>query len=139
MSTSALPDTLRDFLAAPNPAVMATLGRDGQPVTVATWYVFDGERILVNLDEGRKRLEHLRRDSRVSLTVLASDSWYTHVSLQGQVVELVDDPDLHDIDRISTHYMGQPYGDRKRKRVSAWIEIERWHGWANGHQMNVPG
>jgi PPOX class probable F420-dependent enzyme len=124
-----LPEPLRELLAKPNPAVMATLGPDGQPVSVATWYVFENDRILVNLDESRKRLEHLRRDPRVAVTVLDEASWYTHVSVQGRVVEIADDPDLTDIDRISTHYGGEPYPIRDRGRVSVWIEIDRWHGW----------
>lgn len=127
--TSPLPDKLRDLLAKPNPAVIGTVRPDGQPVTVATWYVLDGDRVLVNMDVGRARLDHLRHDPRVSLTVLDSDSWYTHVSVQGRVTELVDDPDLADIDRLSRHYTGNAYPARDRGRVSAWIEIDRWHGW----------
>ena len=129
MSTSALPEKLREFLAQPTPAVMATLGREGQPVTVATWYLIEGDRILVNLDESRKRLEHLRREPRVSLTVLSSDTWYTHVSLQGSVVALGEDVELRDIDRLSRHYTGRAYPDRVHPRVSAQVAIDRWHGW----------
>jgi PPOX class probable F420-dependent enzyme len=129
-----LPDELRALLTKPNPAVMATLGAEGQPVSVATWYVLDGDRILINLDEGRKRLEHLRRDPRVSLTVLDEASWYTHVSIQGRVVELAEDPDLSGIDRLSIHYGGKPYPARDRGRVNAWIEIDRWHGWGAAKQ-----
>ena len=129
MPTSPLPDELRDFLAKPNPSVIATLRPDGQPVTVPTWYVLDGDRILVNMDEGRKRLDHLRRDPRVSLTALDEAGWYTHVSLQGRVVEMADDVDLEGIDRIARHYTGAPYRTRDRKRVNAWIEIDTWHGW----------
>ena len=57
------------------------------------------------------------------------DDWITHVSLQGRVVELVDDPDLADIDRLATHYTGRPYRLRDRPRVTAHIAIDRWHGW----------
>ena len=129
MPETPLPDALRDLLAKANPAVMASLGKDGQPVSVATWYLFEEGRILVNLDEGRKRLEHLRRDPRVSVTVLDEATWYTHVSIQGRVTEILDDPDCADIDRISVHYGGSPYPNHTRKRVSVWIEIDRWHGW----------
>ncbi|RKS77921.1 PPOX class probable F420-dependent enzyme [Motilibacter peucedani] len=128
MST-ALPDDLRALLAQPNPAVITTLRPDGAPVSVATWYLLDGDRILVNMDEGRKRLDYLRADPRVSLTALAKDDWYTHVSLQGRVVELRDDTDLSDIDRLSRHYGGGDYPNRDRGRVSAWIEVDRFHGW----------
>jgi len=127
--TRTLPDDVRDLLAKPNPAVITTLGKDGRPVSVATWYVLDGDRVLVNMDEGRKRLDHLRRDPRVSLTALDEAGWYTHVSLQGRVVEMADDVDLEGIDRIARHYTGAPYRTRDRKRVNAWIEIDTWHGW----------
>jgi len=81
------------------------------------------------MDEGRKRLEYLRADPRVTLTALREGDWYTHVRIQGRVVELHADPELVDIDRLSTHYTGKPYPNRERGRVSAWIEVERWHGW----------
>ena len=124
-----LPSPVRELLDRPNPAVIATVRADGQPVTVATWYLLDGDRILVNMDVGRKRLEHLRADPRVSLTALAENDWYTHVSLVGRVVEMRDDEGLVDIDRLSRHYTGREYRNRERGRVSAWIEIDRWHGW----------
>jgi PPOX class probable F420-dependent enzyme len=131
MAKTPLPDDVRALLRKPNPAVICSVRGDGQPVSVATWYLLDGDRILVNMDEGRKRLEYLRADPRVSLTVLDEAGWYTHVSVQGRVVEMADDPDLADIDRLSQHYGNQPYPNRERKRVSAWIEVDSWHGW--GH------
>jgi len=129
MPTPPLPDSVRELLAKPNPAVIATIREDGQPVTVPTWYVLDGDRILVNMDGSRKRLEHLRKDPRVSLSVLDDAGWYTHVSILGRVSEMAEDPDLSGIDRISTHYTGHPYPDRHSPRVNAWVEVERWHGW----------
>jgi|SRR5215203_6311218 len=129
MSDGTFPPAVRGLLEQPNPAVITTLRPDGQPVSVATWYLMDGDRVLVNMDEGRKRLDYLRADSRVSLTVLAEGDWYTHVSLQGRVVEMSDDLGLGGIDRLSKHYRGRPYPDRERGRVNAWIEVDRWHGW----------
>ncbi|MPZ62773.1 MAG: TIGR03618 family F420-dependent PPOX class oxidoreductase [Propionibacteriales bacterium] len=124
-----VPEKVNEMLAKPNPAVMTAVRPDGQPVSVATWYLWEDGRILVNLDEGRKRLEYIRDDPRVTLTVLDSESWYTHVSLQGRVVEVRDDTGLVDIDRLSQHYGGRPYPRRERNRVSARIEVDRWHGW----------
>jgi PPOX class probable F420-dependent enzyme len=129
MPTTPLPGELRELLAKPNPAVIAAVRPDGQPVSVATWYLLDGDRFLVNMDGERRRLDYLRHDPRVSLTVLDADTWYTHVSVQGRVVDLVDDPELVDIDRIARHYSGRPYRVRDRARVSAWIEMDRWHDW----------
>lgn len=134
MSTVTFPQAVRELLEQPNPAVITTLRPDGQPVSVATWYLMDGDRVLVNMDQGRKRLDYLRADDRVSLTALAEGDWYTHVSLQGRVVEMAEDLGMAGIDRISKHYRGKPYADRERGRVNAWIEVDRWHGWGKVDQ-----
>lgn len=129
MPTSPVPGAIAEFLSRPNPSVFASNRPDGQPVSVATWYLYAGGRILVNLASGRKRLEYLEKDPRVSLTVLDGDSWYSHVSVQGRIVSTEQDPDLSVIDRIAQHYTGSPYTARDQQRVSCWIEIERWHAW----------
>ncbi len=134
MAKPPVPDKVGELLRKPNPSVITSVRPDGQPVSVATWYLWEDGRILVNMDEGRKRLEYMRAEPRVTLTVLDADSWYTHVSLQGRVAELRDDPDLTDIDRLARHYTGNQYPVRDRNRVSAWIEVLRWHGW--GEQEN---
>ncbi|MBO0841485.1 MAG: PPOX class F420-dependent oxidoreductase [Sciscionella sp.] len=124
-----VPAKFSAVLSNPNPCVIGALKPDGAPITVATWYLWEDGRVLVNMDEGRKRLDWLRADPRVSLTVLDGDRWYRAVSLRGRVSSLSDDPDLSTVDRIATHYTGRPYRDRSRGRVSAWIDVEQWHAW----------
>ena len=124
-----VPAQVDQLLERPNPAVITALRQDGQPVSVATWYLWQDGRILVNMDESRRRLHYLRRDPRVSLTVLAEHNWGTHVSVQGTLVDLSSDPDLGGIDKLSRHYTGNPYPVRDRGRVNGWIVIESWHGW----------
>jgi PPOX class probable F420-dependent enzyme len=126
-----LPPHLQAVLAEPNPAVIGTVRPDGTPNTVATWYVWEDGRVLVNMDEGRRRLEYLRRNPAVSLTVLDGAEWYRHITLHGHAT-LQDDRDLADIDRIASHYTGSSYPQRDRGRVSAWIEVESWHAWSGG-------
>lgn len=130
-----LPADAVDLLRRPNPAVMATVTPSGAPVSVAAWYLWedrsDGEgRILLNLDVTRKRLDHLRADPRVALTVLDGEDWYRHVSLRG-TVELHDDEDLADIDRLSVHYTGRPYSNRTSPRVTAWMTVTSYHVWSS--------
>jgi PPOX class probable F420-dependent enzyme len=126
-----LPDELQRVLANPNPAIIGTVTPDGAPNTVATWYVWEDGHAVVNMDEGRKRLEYLRREPRVSLTVLDGESWYRHITLHGRIT-LEDDTNLEVIDRISKHYMGNPYSQRDRGRVTGRIEVESWHAWNGG-------
>jgi PPOX class probable F420-dependent enzyme len=127
-----VPPDVDAFLARPNPAVVATVRPDGSPHSVATWYDWENGRVLLNMDESRLRLRFIRRDPRVALTVLDDGNWYRHVSLTGRVVSLEDDSDLVDIDRLAHRYYGRPHRTRDRRRVSAWVEIDRWHAWGFG-------
>jgi PPOX class probable F420-dependent enzyme len=126
-----VPAIVDEFLRLPNPAVIASLKPDGSPHTAATWYLWEDGRVLVNMAGSRKRLDYLRRDPRVSLTVTSQDSWYRHITIEGHVASLEKDPDSASIDRVSKHYTGHPYG-HDQERWSAWIEVDHWHGWENG-------
>ncbi|MGE2717751.1 PPOX class F420-dependent oxidoreductase [Mycolicibacterium litorale] len=132
--SQSLSESAKEMLAKANPAVISTVRSDGQPVSAATWYLLRGDQLLVNMDHGRKRLEHMRKDPRVSLTVLDEDDWYTHVTVIGRVARMYDDEGLADIDALSRHYTGQEYPQRDRPRVSAVIDVDRVHGW--GAQKN---
>jgi PPOX class probable F420-dependent enzyme len=123
-----IPAELQALLREPNPAVIATLKPDGAPHSVATWYLWEDGRVLVNMDASRARLDYLREDPRVSLTVLDGGDWYRHVSIRGRVVSLEPDEDLKDIDRLCRHYRDQDYPSRD-PRFSAWIEVDTWHAW----------
>ena len=127
-----VPSDVDEFLSRPNPAIVATVRPDGSPHTAATWYDWEDGRVLLNMDESRLRLGYLRRDPRTARTVLDAENWYRHVSLIGRVVSIEDDEDLADIDRLARRYTGNPYRRRNRRRVSAWLEPERWHGWSGG-------
>jgi PPOX class probable F420-dependent enzyme len=126
-----LPDSYDALLREPNPSVIGTLMPDGSPHTVATWYLWEDGRVLVNMDADRARLEWMRRDPRVSLTVLKDGDWSKHISLRGRVVEWAEgEQGLADIDRIARHYgLADGYPVRDRGRVSAWIEVSAWHAW----------
>src|SRR5215210_4326334 len=117
-----VPPEVDEFLALPNPAVVGTLRSDGSPHTVTTWYDWEDGRVLLNMEDSRLRLGHMRRDPRVALTVLGSgdDGWYRHVSLLCGIVSIEDDDDLADIDRLAPRYTGSAFRTRDKPRVSAW-------------------
>ena len=126
MPSAPLPPLLERFLSAPRPAVVAVAGRDGRPVSAATWYLYEQGRVILSMASDGLRHRHVLADPRISLTVLADD-WYSHVSVIGRVVELRDDVDHADIDRISHLYRGEPYGRRDEALVTAVATVERWH------------
>jgi PPOX class probable F420-dependent enzyme len=134
-----LPSELDAFLRRPNPSVIGSLQADGAPHTAATWYLWQDGRVEVNMAASRKRLNHLRNDPRVSLTVTDAEDWYRHVTLRGRVVALADDTDLQGIDRLSRHYTSAPYSRRDEPRVQAVIEIDWWHAWVHGRPWRPSG
>lgn len=132
-----VPQSVETFLHEPNIAVVATLRADGGAHTAATWYDWEEGRVLLSMDHTRVRLTHLRNDPRVSLTVIDRHDWYRHVSLTGSVAEMHDDDGLADIDRLAYRYTDEAYKTRDSPRVSAWVQIERWHGWDASGERKV--
>ena len=124
-----VPPEVDAFLAQAHPAVVGTVRPDGSPHTAATWYDWEDGRVLLNMEDSRLRLGHIRANPRISLTVLEDGNWYHHVTLMGTVVSIEEDPDLHDIDRLALRYTGKPYRKRDRERFSAWMVPEQWHAW----------
>jgi PPOX class probable F420-dependent enzyme len=131
MPKAPVPAEVAAVLANPNPAVICVVRPDGHPISVATWYVWDDGRILMNMDARRKRAQHMRVGSPVSLTVLKDGDWNSHVSVQGRIVAVQDDPDLADVDRIARHYTDEPFSWRDGQRISVWVEVDHWHAWGS--------
>lgn len=129
MPRAPVPPAVDAFLRGAHPAVVASVRPDGSPHSAATWYDWDAGRVLLSMDDSRLRLSFLRRDPRLSLTVLDTDSWYRHITVTGHVTEMHPDTDLADIDRLARRYTGEAYPNRESPRTSAWVTVERWHGW----------
>ena len=81
---------------------------DGPSVSVATWYCLRTKACQVNMEENRLRLDYVRNDPRVTVTVLDADDWSRHVSIQRRVVQLQNDPNLTYIDRLCPALHRQP-------------------------------
>jgi PPOX class probable F420-dependent enzyme len=124
-----VPPEIDEFLARPNPAVVATVSPSGAPHTAATWYDWEHGRVFLNMDVNRLRLRYMRENPAVALTALGADSWYDQVTLLGRIVSFEDDPDLAGIDRLAIRYDGKPFGKRDARRVNAWMVPERWSSW----------
>src|SRR5262249_39818325 len=70
-------------------------------------------------------------------TVLDEDDWGRHVSLLGRIVRIEEDVGLRDIDRLAIRYTGNPFRMRNRRRFTAWMQVDGWHGWDGSHPWPV--
>ena len=126
MPQAPLPPELHRFLAAPRAAVVGTVRPDGSPVTTATWYEWSSGQVILCMDADGLRIRNIRREPRVALTVFGSDM-YTHLSVLGRAVEIRDDPEFVDVDRLAMHYEGKPYRGPRLAECHRGREVDRWH------------
>src|SRR4051812_49669789 len=61
-----VPTEVEEFLSLPHPAVVATIRPDGSPHSVATWYLWESGRALLNMDATRWQLAFFRLVPRAS-------------------------------------------------------------------------
>ena len=93
-----------------------TLMEDGSPQTTPVWADVDQEQglVLINTQEGRIKLENVRRDPRVAMSVTAADDPYRALWIRGRVVEILHEGAAKHIDALATKYTGvERYGDHR--------------------------
>jgi Pyridoxamine 5'-phosphate oxidase len=118
--------------------VIASVRPDGTVHSAATAYEWtDAGTILVNMDGSRRRLDYMRANPHVALTIFVGDDWYSHISITGRVIDVRPDPGIVDMDRIAMNYSGEPYHDRARDSWSAEIAVESWHSWDSTHDAPI--
>lgn len=107
---------------------LATLMPDGSPQVSPVWVELDGGDIIVNTAEGRVKIDNVRRDPRVALSVFDQKDPYTMVVVRGVVTETTHDGAEEGIDRLARKYLGEeryPWRGPGERRVSLRIRPER--------------
>ncbi|MER2600555.1 MAG: PPOX class F420-dependent oxidoreductase [Caldilineales bacterium] len=100
------PATHLDLIEGPYHAVLTTLAPEGDPENTVVWCSWDGEHVLVNTADGRRKPENVRADPRVALTVIDPQNPYRWVDVRGVVAEIVPDVDYANINAHARLYVG---------------------------------
>ena len=101
-----LSEKARALIARPVLASLATLNPDGSPQITPLWVDLDGDNVVFNTSQGRKKARNLERDARVAVTVIDPDDQYNVVAFQGTVIDVTTDgADAH-IDALAKKYLG---------------------------------
>lgn len=134
MSSNTIPDSHLDLITGPVHAVLTTVSPTGKPENTVVWCSWDGEYVLVNTTDGRRKPENVRHNPYVALTAVDPDDPYRWVDVRGIVYEIVDDLNYANIDahtRLYTKhdrfYGGYASIERKdtEKRIIFKIKPER--------------
>jgi PPOX class probable F420-dependent enzyme len=64
-----LPDAAREVLESDAVAQVVTLNEDGSPQVTAAWVGLEGDEIVIATIPDQRKLENLRRDPRIALSI----------------------------------------------------------------------
>ena len=91
----------------PNVAVVAALREDGTPHQSVVWVDYDGAHVVLNLNNFRAKLEHMRRDPRVSVLTIDRADPFRRLAIDGRVVEITTVGAYDHIVRQAGVYLGK--------------------------------
>jgi PPOX class probable F420-dependent enzyme len=120
-SLSELDPTYRQLLDQPVTAVIAVMGGDGRPNLTPIWFDYEGDTILLNFAEHRRKTDWIRENPQFTLILMNPENAYHWISIKGTVTNEIheDDPEqghraAEQVDRIWVKYTGNepPYGLR---------------------------
>lgn len=102
-----IPASHIDLIEGPYYAVLTTIAPDGQPENTVVWCSWDGEHVLVNTAEGRRKPANVRKNPKVALTVIDPQNPFRWIDVRGEVEAIVDDADYANINAHALLYEGK--------------------------------
>src|ERR1700746_718113 len=105
-----------------NYAGLATVNADASPQTSVMWVGRDGDDLLFSTVEGRVKHRNMRRDPRVSLTVIDSSDPENYVEFRGRVASAPDVGRALDT-RLSWKYDGKDPGEDRPGAVRVVVRM----------------
>jgi len=124
----AIPETFLDLFQKQAFANLGTIMSDGSPQVTPVWVDYDGKYVRFNSALGRVKDRNVRRDPRVSLSILDPDNPYRYLAIRGRVVDITEQGADEHINRLSQKYLGKaeyPYRQPGEVRVLYKIEPEK--------------
>jgi PPOX class probable F420-dependent enzyme len=102
----AIPERLGVLLDGPTFAHLTTVDSDGWPQASAMWIMREGDRIVFNTAEGRRKWRNMKDDPRVAVSISDPNEPYANFSIQGRVVEMRTSDGVEVIDALARKYLG---------------------------------
>jgi PPOX class probable F420-dependent enzyme len=94
------------LLESPYVAVLTTVAPNGQPENTVVWCSWDGEHVLVNTADGRRKPNNVRNNPKVALTVIDPQNPYRWIDVRGVVEEIAPDAEYANINAHAKLYAG---------------------------------
>ena len=126
-SISDLDETYKQLMDKPIPVIIAVIGGDGRPNLTPMWFDYEGDKVLVNVAEHRKKTGWIRKTPKMTLLLINPENMYHWMSIKVTVEREIREDDPKDgqwvtdqLNRIWQKYVGK--GDEYALRDPSFNE-----------------
>ena len=130
-----IPKPVRSLLEDKAYGHVVTVTTTGQPRVTMVWMDVEGDEVLFNTAEGRRKVQDLRRDPRVIVSVQDLNNPQSYAVFHGKARITADGARVH-IDKLAKRFLGinQYPGPPGETRLIVRISVERIGGVGPGYK-----
>ena len=131
-----LPQSVKRLLQDKAYGHVVTFNAEGRPQLTMVWMDVDGDEVLFNTAEGRKKAQNLRRDPRIVVSVQDRNDLQAHAVFYGKARVTDAGADAH-IDKLAKRFLNAdkyPFRQPGEKRLIVRISVDRISGFGPGMQ-----
>src|SRR5438552_1956479 len=131
-----IPQSLRTILEDKAYGHVVTFNAQGKAELTMVWIDVEGDEVLFNTSEGRRKPENLRGDPRVIVSVQDRNNPQAYAVFHGKGRIVEAGADEH-IDKLAKRFLGvdkYPYRQATEKRLIVRIGVDRIGGMAPNYQ-----
>ena len=129
-----LPQPLRSLLQEKAFGHVVTITATGRPRVTMVWMDVDGDEVVFNTAEGRKKVQDLRRDPHVTVSVQNLETPQSYAVFYGTARTITEEGARVHIDKLAKRFLGvETYpGPPNETRLIVRISVDRISGVAPG-------
>lgn len=131
-----IPQSLRKMLEDKAYGHVVTFNAQGKAELTMVWIDVEGDEVLFNTSEGRRKPDNIRRDPRVIVSVQDRNNPQAYAVFHGKGRVTDVGADAH-IDKLAKRFLGAdkyPFRQPNEKRLIVRIGVDRISGMAPGYQ-----
>jgi PPOX class probable F420-dependent enzyme len=131
-----IPQSLKKMLEDKAYGHVVTFNAQGKPELTMVWMDVEGDELLFNTSEGRRKPDNIRRDPRVIVSVQDRNNLQAYAVFHGKGRVTDAGADEH-IDKLAKRFLGvdkYPFRQPTEKRLIVRIGVDRISGMAPGYQ-----
>ena len=100
-SLSDLDPTYKQLIDKPYACSMAVMGGDGRPNVTPMWFDYEGDKVLINVAEHRKKTGWIRETPEVTIMIMNPENMYHWLSMKVTVEREISEDDPNEGERVT--------------------------------------